>query len=101
MFEQLGQEVFPAELDEIRHRRVELARREGRNAPLPPCWGPPSAAHSLVGLSFSGGGIRSATFCLGVVRYLAKRGLFKSLDYLSTVSGGGYIGACLSSLLNG
>jgi predicted acylesterase/phospholipase RssA len=30
-----------------------------------------------VGLALSGGGIRSATFCLGLVRALAKKGLLK------------------------
>jgi hypothetical protein len=45
-----------------------------------------------VGLAFSGGGIRSATFNLGVLQALAKLGLLKYIDFLSTVSGGGYIG---------
>src|ERR1700687_1842823 len=53
----------------------------------------------LVGLAFSGGGIRSATFNLGVLQGLERMGLLKFVDYLSTVSGGGYIGswylACL------
>ena len=50
------------------------------------------------GLALSGGGIRSATFCLGLVRGLARRGLLKQFDYLSTVSGGGYLGASLGRL---
>jgi hypothetical protein len=50
---------------------------------------------SLVGLAFSGGGIRSATFNLGVLQGLAKLGLLPMFDYLSTVSGGGYIGSWL------
>src|SRR5436309_2734688 len=45
-----------------------------------------------VGLAFSGGGIRSATFNLGVLKALHEIGLLKHIDYLSTVSGGGYIG---------
>ena len=53
-----------------------------------------------MGLALSGGGIRSSTFSLGVIQALAKHGLLKSVDYLSTVSGGGFIGSCLSSLLN-
>ncbi len=52
---------------------------------------------NLVGLAVSGGGIRSATFGLGVLEGLKKSGLLKRLDYLSTVSGGGYIGAWLSA----
>ena len=59
----------------------------------------PSAKAELVGLAFSGGGIRSATFNLGVLQGLARRGVLRCCDYLSTVSGGGYIGSCLSSLL--
>jgi hypothetical protein len=49
----------------------------------------------LVGLCVSGGGIRSATFALGVLQRLAELGLLSRLDYLSTVSGGGYIGGWL------
>ena len=51
------------------------------------------------GLALSGGGIRSATFCLGIVQVLVKKGLFHHFDYLSTVSGGGYLGAFLSTAL--
>lgn len=51
----------------------------------------------LVGLAFSGGGIRSATFGLGVLEGLKRCGLLPQIDYLSTVSGGGYIGAWLSA----
>jgi Patatin-like phospholipase len=53
-----------------------------------------------VGLSLSGGGIRSATFNLGVLQALSRLDVLKYVDYLSTVSGGGYIGSCFSSLLS-
>lgn len=53
----------------------------------------------LWGLSISGGGIRSATFGLGVLQRLISKNVLKRFDYLSTVSGGGYIGSCLTSLL--
>jgi hypothetical protein len=52
---------------------------------------------NLVGLAFSGGGIRSATFNLGVLQALADLKLLQRIDYLSTVSGGGYIGAWLAA----
>lgn len=52
----------------------------------------------LVGLALSGGGIRSAAFNLGVLQALARKGLLARFDYLSTVSGGGYIGSCLTWL---
>src|SRR5262245_25509723 len=66
--------------------------------------------HGLQGnaLCLSGGGIRSASFCLGVLEGLARystgrlentsangKSLLQQLDYLSTVSGGGYIGSWL------
>jgi hypothetical protein len=67
-------------------------------------------------LSLSGGGIRSATFCLGVIQALAaydvapapaegeekspslpENSLLGRFQFLSTVSGGGYIGSWLSA----
>jgi hypothetical protein len=53
----------------------------------------------LVGLALSGGGIRSACFGLGVLQALHKLKFFPHLDYVSTVSGGGYIGAWLQAAL--
>ena len=53
---------------------------------------PPS---NPIGLSLSGGGIRSATFCLGVLQALARKDRLRDIDFLSTVSGGGYIGGFL------
>jgi hypothetical protein len=50
-----------------------------------------AAEQELTGLCFSGGGIRSATFNLGVLQGLAELGLLPFMDYLSSVSGGGYI----------
>src|SRR5262245_18521992 len=53
-------------------------------------------------LCFSGGGIRSATFALGVIQGLSSLGrsaadsVLAKIDYLSTVSRGGYIGGWLS-----
>lgn len=52
---------------------------------------------NLVGIAFSGGGIRSATFGLGVLEALKEKDLLQKVDYLSTVSGGGYIGSWLSA----
>jgi patatin-like phospholipase len=48
-------------------------------------------------LCISGGGIRSATFALGALQGLANRGILDQFDYLSTVSGGGYIGSWLTA----
>ena len=49
-----------------------------------------STKTSPIGLAFSGGGIRSAAFCSGVLRRLLRRNV--QVDYLSCVSGGGYTG---------
>lgn len=53
-----------------------------------------------VGLALSGGGIRSASFSLGVLQALANSRSLPEIDYLSTVSGGGYIGASMSYLMH-
>ena len=60
-----------------------------------------AAVHKLpekrAALCISGGGIRSATFALGVLQGLARCGLLGKFHYLSTVSGGGYIGGWLTA----
>src|SRR4051794_22975291 len=83
--------VFEEELKEIEERRKEDGNTEESID------GAPSASQeqpreNLVGLAFSGGGIRSATFCLGMLQSLSRHGLLRAFDYLSTVSGGGYAG---------
>jgi hypothetical protein len=58
---------------------------------------------NLTGLSFSGGGIRSAAICLGASQALdsltrdGEPRVFDAFDYFSTVSGGGYIGTSIVS----
>jgi hypothetical protein len=47
----------------------------------------------------SGGGIRLAAFCLGALQALETTGVLKRVDYMSTVSGGGYIGCSLTAAL--
>ena len=69
--------------DVARAEHAWLAERRAASG-LPP----PSDDH--VGLAFSGGGIRSGTFNLGVLQALQAAGLLRHVDYLSSVSGGGY-----------
>ena len=93
----------------IAEENERIARRRDRLGVAPPeaakgKRGKPGAW----GLALSGGGIRSATFSLGVLQALAKAELadaagrktawLRFFDYLSTVSGGGYIGAFFVSL---
>lgn len=50
------------------------------------------------GLALSGGGIRSATFCLGLLKSLAQHRQLLNFDIVSTVSGGGYVGSTLGRM---
>lgn len=80
--------TYPTALHEVEAKAV--ARRRGGKPPSNQEWLP-----ETTGLALSGGGIRSATFNLGILQALAGRGLLPKIDFLSTVSGGGYIGAFL------
>ena len=66
-------------------------------AGLHPYFARAHALDDLSALCLSGGGIRSAAFALGAIQSLARRQLLHRFDYLSTVSGGGYIGSWLMS----
>src|SRR5262245_37096650 len=96
------QDVLRHELALVAARRERLDAERGDLAGS----GPPPTGDStetawdarLLGVSFSGGGIRSATFNLGVLQALAGRGVLRYVDYLSTVSGGGYVGSWLTAL---
>jgi hypothetical protein len=80
---------------------LELAQVEdARNLRLGENPSRPAAQKSLIGLAFSGGGIRSATFNLGVLQALAQARLLRTFDYVSTVSGGGYIGSWLMAWMH-
>jgi hypothetical protein len=73
---------------------IVKARRKGRGM------AETAAAPDLTGLALSGGGIRSAATCLGAIQALRANRRFAALDYLSTVSGGGYTGACLTAAMS-
>lgn len=90
-------DIFPEETREISARRVlsDPGNQTLKNESTP------TTDNGLIGLALSGGGIRSATFSLGVVQGLLKKKVFRFMDYISTVSGGGYLGSCISSILNG
>ena len=51
----------------------------------------------MAALCLSGGGIRSASFALGILQGLTRFGVLGQFHYLSTVSGGGYIGSWLTA----
>jgi Patatin-like phospholipase len=90
--------VYDAELAAIDKRRQYIKRNKNRdrvNRNLFP----------LTGIALSGGGIRSASFGLGALQALdVSFGIkgysgFDGIDYLSTVSGGGYIGCSLTATM--
>ncbi len=88
-------EVLDEELDEIEIRREQTPTAD--TAPAPHARADQA---NLAGLAFSGGGIRSATFNLGVLQFLGEKNLLQHFDYLSTVSGGGYIGSWLHAWIH-
>lgn len=54
-----------------------------------------------LGLSLSGGGMRSATFSIGVLAGLQKQGILDQIDIVSSVSGGSYANLWLVNQLFG
>ena len=52
---------------------------------------------NLVGIALSGGGIRAGAFSLGFLMGLCRSGMLRFVDYVSTVSGGGYAAATMSA----
>jgi hypothetical protein len=57
----------------------------------------PGEKPDRLGVCFSGGGIRSACVALGVSQSLARHGLFRKVQYLSAISGGGYMLGALTA----
>jgi Patatin-like phospholipase len=91
-----GPLAVPAELHDI-EGEDEKVRAEKATKRLDNVIAAIHARGDRSALCISGGGIRSATFALGIIQGLAKEEKLREFDYLSTVSGGGYIGSWLSS----
>jgi predicted acylesterase/phospholipase RssA len=98
-------EIFELEAKAISVRRTKYQRptinleQEGMQRDGTPVQRP-TLASNVVGLALSGGGIRSAAFCLGALQALDVHDLIKRIDYLSTVSGGGYIGTSMTAAMS-
>lgn len=92
-------ESLELEFEAIHGRQETPFARNGtlqeREAALIAAWHAVPGGQSA--LCLSGGGIRSATFALGVLQALAQARLLFDFHYLSTVSGGGYIGNWLTA----
>ena len=88
-------QIVRAEVEVINIRRGRL----GRPALTVQDTGPGSCVLDAVELALSGGGIRSASFSLGVLQSLNEHDVLQRVDYLSSVSGGGYMGASLTATM--
>ncbi|MEO0346996.1 MAG: patatin-like phospholipase family protein [Pseudomonadota bacterium] len=80
---------FTEEFEDVARAERDWVTRRRTAAGVP-------QSDETTGLALSGGGIRSATFCLGILQTLADRRALDDVDYLSSVSGGGYIASCLT-----
>lgn len=90
-----GDAVIRDELDRLTRRRSRSVNEELLPETAPT--GSEDVSESLTGLALSGGGIRSGALGLGILQTLHRSGLLPFFDYLSTVSGGGYAGAYVTS----
>ena len=76
----LLEDAYPGTLKDIYQARLEAVISDIHTQPR-------------AALCLSGGGIRSGTFSLGILQGLARCKLLSYFHYLSTVSGGGYVGS--------
>ena len=83
----LLEDAFPASLKKIHRIRLDAIYQSIHKK-------------KPVALCLSGGGIRSGTFALGLLQGLARHNLLNKFHYLSTVSGGGYIGSWLAAWIH-
>lgn len=86
-------------IDVYQHEKKDIKTRRKKQFYVEDKQGDDAEQH-FVGLALSGGGIRSATFCLGFLQQLHRLKLLRIFDYLSTVSGGGYVGGWWSAWLS-
>jgi hypothetical protein len=96
-----------AHLLDVEHQTIQARRTQHKRSPVD-ADAPPDPDRSEVtgfvvyntsGLALSGGGVRSAAFCLGALQALNEAPGLGKIDYLSTVSGGGYMGAALTATM--
>lgn len=90
--------AYPSELEQREAAAVHRRRQQVDEAIPLDALAPTSLPNDCVGLAFSGGGIRSATYSLGVLQALAKAKILRRVDFISSVSGGGYLAGFLGRL---
>jgi hypothetical protein len=80
--------IIEEEKKQLRTRREKLNIKHGSDA-----------NENWFGIAMSGGGIRSATINMGILKTLNRFGILEKADYLSSVSGGGYCGSYVQGTL--
>jgi len=85
------------DLTELRKREWQVIKDRRTKANVGTTSSTTGEPRDLVGLALSGGGVRSSMFNTGVLQGLERMGLLRHVDYLATVSGGGFIGGFITS----
>jgi hypothetical protein len=93
-FKEMKQVEIREAINKRRRKLNEEAKKQGKTYPE----SDEVKGDDLVGLALSGGGIRSAMFNLGLLQSMQRAGFLKHVDYLSSVSGGGYTNGYYSTL---
>jgi hypothetical protein len=97
--EQVEREPSEEPGQSVARERISEKAESAAQAPISDSAAASQPLQTLTGLALSGGGIRSATFCLGFLQGLNDLNLLPAFDYLSTVSGGGFVGGWWSAWL--
>ncbi|PCK78482.1 GMC oxidoreductase [Rhizobium sophoriradicis] len=90
--------IYPSEIEQREAAAVHLRRNQVDATRNPSDPAPTSLPEDCVGVALSGGGIRSATYALGVLQALAATRILRRVDFLSSASGGGYAAGFLGRL---
>ena len=94
------EQLFKDEIKQIALRRRNLKSDIPANELRPiKSQDAPAVTNELLGIALSGGGIRSAALNLGILQAIHDVGLFHEVDYLSSVSGGGYTGTAITNFM--
>ncbi|MEA3236043.1 patatin-like phospholipase family protein [Pseudomonas mosselii] len=99
-YEERSATLRAAENCHLRSYRDKLS--QNANGKTGPCTGKEITGYRPeLGVSLSGGGMRSATFSIGVLAGLQKQGILNQIDIVSSVSGGSYANLWLIQQLYG
>lgn len=95
---EIDRTAYPQQLEAAEAKLIRERRARITGSPPHPITKDTRLPGDALGFGLSGGGVRSATFCLGLFQALAEARLLRKIDFVSTVSGGGYFGSFLGRL---